>query len=272
MQVHNIQRFYSAYDEYLKTVDELIELKYKLKHIRDIANTHLNNTIDNGLEQLDLNSIALEYDKHKFNSPEVKALLDKIDGLLFKDLDAGLKDTLEATDLRITVSHNLSYDASYDAMRYNANKPFFTLRVTFMHFATHKMFEIKIPVKQSVFTAVETWDDDKGGLYIVKAYAGDGCDERIIGCVFDETKVAYIVKKYLLGEFDEELKTYAYLAFGDGQFEERHLMNELLYNNVIADCNSIYPQRHCSSAIESCIDDRNDFHAHNMHCNQACNA
>lgn len=264
MQVHDIQKFYSAYDEYLKTVDELIELKYKLKHIQDIANVHLNNTIDNGLEQLDLNSIALEYDKHKFNSPDVKALLDKIDGLLFKDLDAGLKDTLEAIDLRIAVSHS----PSYDRLCYNVDKLFFTLYVTFMHFATHKMFKIKIPVKQSAFTTIDNWDDEKSGLYVVKAYADDRLNERVIGCVFDETKVACIVKKYLLGEFDEELKTPCYLAW---QFKERHLMNEL-YSAVTADCNSIYPQRYCSSAIESCIDDRNDFHTHNMHCNQACNA
>ena len=258
MQVHEIQKFYKAYDEYLKTTHELIELKYKLKHIQDIANVHLNNTIDNSLEQLDLNSIALEYSKHKFNSPEVKALLDKIDGLLFKNLDASLKDTLEATDLRIVVSHS----PSYNGICYNADKLFFTLYVIFMHFATHKMFKIKIPVKQSVFTTVETWDDDNGGLYVVKAYTNDRRDERIIGCVFDETKVACIVKKYLLGEFDEELKNPCYLTFDAGQFEECHLMNELLYNGVIADCNSIYPQRHCSSAIESCIDDRNDFHTH----------
>lgn len=268
MNIEKIHEFYSVQSKFFKKKLEIETAMDELELLRGEANMVLRETIDNGFTAGNLAKVSRAYDKYKFNSGVVQKFAEAAVCLIFKDLDSSEKNRLEMTSMKI--------DVIYDHFSYNEEniKPRINGPVVlhFIDIKSGKMFTVLVPVSDSTYTNVVNWEEQGDGMYIVYAISHNG-DSREICRVFNESKVAEAVSKYIDGEFDEDINTIRFEKYIDLCADITNDNNcKILYkDNFIKSskfksmfANDFCPIRSTNTQIEHCIDDRKEYFANDV--------
>ena len=256
MKPDKIQKFYSSCHEYLEKKHQIEQMTLDLKCILHQVNDDLNDIVDNGLSADYLAQVAYEYKAHKFESSDVQEFIDKIDKLLFANLDSNKKDRLEIVSLRIHTTYHHSYS---DAAVY-IDGP---VAIDFIDTISDKSFTVLIPVKDCTKTDVLHWAYDGNGLYIVSV-DNEQFGPKDICRVFDPSKVSDAVEKLIDGAVDDDLNcidvsdvlNYKYYNIHGNEIDIDYDMSSFLTNTVFADEDYGY---NCKKCISNCIDDTRNF-------------
>ena len=199
MSPKKIKTFLGTLEDYFKKKSEIVQAMAELDMLLHKANDDLNYTIDNGLSNEHLVKVVKAYDKHKFNSKIVSEFIDKIYEMFFKDLEVEFKDRLEVVSMRI---NNNSYFTSFSD---HYETILGSISIDIHDNLANRFFKLLIPIKNSISTDMVHWFKNGEGMYQVIANAVDANRSKTICKVFDQSKVCDVVRKYLNGEFDEEL-------------------------------------------------------------------
>ena len=256
MHVEKIKEFNRRYDEFFAKKDEITKALADLDFIKMEVNDALKKTIDNGLSTEYLVSIVEEYRLHKFESSCVIGFIKKMSNMLLAGVDKDIVDRLEVTAIDIRVFMHDFKD--------RIDGP---VSMTFIDRSSNRRFIISIPVADSVKTDVMHWSSNREGMYVVEAYGLENDRSREICTVFDQSKVAEAVVKYMSGGFDEELKyefdfrdTFIskYMLMQD--YYDRSMYSQPSYvdklNDMLIDCEVL---KHTSNSVYGVIDDVDDY-------------
>ena len=205
MDIEKIKNFYAVRAEYFKKKAEIANAMLELDMLLHEANFKLKETVDNDFTDEYLVKVEKAYSSHKFNSAMVGAFIKKIDSMFFKDLDAKLKDRLEVTSISIRAS------SEYFESKKSIDGP---VAIDFHDIESTRAFRLVVPVKSAVCTDMVHWTDNGDGMYIVRADAPSADISKEICRVFDKSKVAVAVEKYLKGEFDEDIVAETFNLYG----------------------------------------------------------
>lgn len=198
MDIEKIEKFYKTRAEYFKKKNEIARAMIELDMLLHVANADLKETVDNGLDDNYLIKVAKAYREHKFNSSVVCEFIEKIDNMFFKDLDPSLKNGLEVVSIKL----DLGYSSRWSEPETSIDGP---MSIDFHEIASDRAFRLYVPLKSSISADMVHWADNGDGMYIVRAEAPNANKSKEICKVFDQSKVAEAVEKYLKGEFDDEL-------------------------------------------------------------------
>lgn len=258
MKLDKLHKFHDAYVEYFKKKTELEKLSYDLKCLHNEVNEALNNTIDNGLDIDYLELVKFEYDRHKFESKTVQEFLDRIDRLLFLELDMHKKERLEVVSIAVNTRHMNSYDI-YTCMQTNSQ-----IAIDFIDIQSNRAFTVYIPVKTLAYTDIVNWQKNGNGLYVVVA-AGKYRYKNICK-VFDPSKVAIAVERLLDGAFDVDLS-----SINIDEFTHNIYVNEYNKFNYSCSVSNMFTNNdnytYCDASntcVNDCIDDTNEFAIKNI--------
>lgn len=257
MNAEKIKEFNRRCDEFFAKRDEISKALADLDFIKMEVNDTLKKTVDNGLSTKYLVSVAEEYRLHKFESSIVIDFIKKMSSMLLAGVDKGFVDRLEVTAIDIRM-----FNDYFNDYKVRIKGP---VSMTFVDRISGRRFIISIPVADSVSTDVLHWNFNREGMYAVEAYGLGNDRSRIICTVFDQSKVAEAVVKYMSGEFDEELK-YEF-DFRADYFKctlmydyDRSLYNQPLYidklNDMFIDSEVL---KHTSNNVYHVIDDADDY-------------
>lgn len=257
MNADKIRQFYSATAEYFEKKQEIMQAMEELELLRNEVNMKLKDTVDNDFSTQRLVKVSNAYDKFKFNSNIVQEFVKDVVDFLFKGLDRSNLDRLELTSMKIDIIYD-GYGFNRQSARVNGP---FSLRFTDLK--SDRSFNVLVPVKDSTCTDIIHWEDNGDGMYII--YAMVNGYAREICRVFDVSKVPNAVRKYLDGDFDEDIKTiYIDCLIGgknnsiDYELFEINSEEKLKRFSRLMDGHDFY--RHSSEMqIEHCIDDRNEY-------------
>ena len=225
MLPEKIKDFYNTRAEYFKKKEEIAQAMCELDLLLMSANQDLKETIDNGLEDDYLAKVSKAYSKHKFNAKIVVDFIEKIDNMFFKDLEPELKKSLEVVSLKINVDNNFG-DSSK-----TISEP---ISISMHEHSSNRFFTLVVPIKSSISTDMIHWKDRGDGMYIVHANAIGANKTKEICRVFDQAKVVEAVRKYLKGEFDDDLSCETFI------FKDKHYAAYNSYVVPIASRSSRY--------------------------------
>ena len=254
MNADKIKEFNRRCNEFFAKRDEIAKALADLDFIKMEVNEALKKTVDNGLSTKYLVSVANEYQLHKFESSRVIDFIKKMSSMLLAGVDKSIVDRLEVTAIDIRM---------FNDFKVRIDGP---VSMTFIDRSSNRRFIISIPVADSVKTDVMHWFSNREGMYVVEAYSIENDRSREICTVFDQSKVAEAVVKYMSGGFDEELK-YEF-DFRNIDFRkyvsmydyDRSMYSKPLYvdklNDMLIDCEVL---KHTSNSVYGVIDDIDDY-------------
>ena len=249
MKPEIIKQFFDVYDLYFKKKADIAKAMSELEEIKYHARYCLAGTVDNGFTNEHLNKVYDEYHLHKFDSDIVQDFCSKISDMFIDELDSNLKENLEITDMIINYC-----DPIYE-------KYYGPVSLCFCDVNSKRRFTLKIPTKSQINNIVvdlEHWNDFNNGLYVVFAspLAKIDASSKKICISFDPKCATEAIKKYLSGEFDDELNSNAIFV------KPKALKNFLESEDEDGkqyDYNNMFSSEFDENTIESCIDDRNQY-------------
>ena len=254
MNAEKIKEFNRRCDEFFAKRDEIAKALADLDLIKIEVNDALKKTVDNGLSTKYLVSVANEYRLHKFKSSCVIEFIKKMSSMLFSEVDKSIVDRLEVTAININM---------FNDFKVRIDGP---VSMTFIDRSSNRRFIISIPVADSVKTDVMHWSSNREGMYVVEASSIENDRSKEICTVFDQSKVAEAIVKYMSGGFDEELKyefdfrTIDFIKYMSMYEYDKSMYSQPLYidklNDMLIDREVL---KHTSNSVYGVIDDVDDY-------------
>lgn len=249
MKPETIKQFFDAYNLYFKKKADIAKAMSELEEIKYHAGCCLASTVDNDFTNEYLNKVYDEYHLHKFDSNIVQGFCSKISDMFIDEIDSNLKDNLEITDMNIKYC-NSAYENFYGP-----------ISLCFYDTNSKRRFTLKIPTISNINNItvdLDHWNDFNSGLYVVFASPLNkiNISSKKICISFDPKCATEAIKKYLSGEFDDELNSDAIVVKPKAL---KNFFGSEDENGKWYDYNNMFSSEFDENIIKSCIDDRNQY-------------
>lgn len=239
-----VNNFYKASSDFFAKRNALKEELYDLVAMHDAAKYALIDTIDNGIDESYVISIAKKYHKSKFEDADVCRFIDYI-----------IDDVLKWTRCRLQVtSLEISY---FGSSLENSSFALNLCDINEWHF-----FRVHIPVKSefSKIHAIQEQMSSYVGMYVVDAYAWTkDISTKIINneiCrSFDSLDVAKSIEMYLSVKSDNICSLLSLVNKQSSQYFSEYDLSCKLYEDLIAASSEVSQMNIQNIAIGQCIAD-----------------
>lgn len=237
-----VNNFYKACSDFFAKRNALKEELYNLEALHGTAKYALIDTIDNGIDESYVISIAEKYHKFKFEDADVCKFIDYIIDDVLKWARCGL----QVTSLEIDYFGSFLQNSSFALNLCDIDE---------QHF-----FRVHIPVKSefSKIHAIQEQMSSYVGMYVVDAWTED-ISTRIINheiCrSFDSLDVAKSIEMYLSVKSDNICSLSSLINKQASQYFSEYDLSSKLYEDLMAASSEVSQMNIQNIATSQCIAD-----------------